>query len=63
MIQKQDLRPYPVMWKHRLLEKTQGPLQEIGAGNAGMQGKSAAAGNNWISAIGVSGGVFGTEDA
>ena len=28
-----------------------------------MQGKSAAAGNNWIPAIGVSGGVFGAEDA
>ena len=45
MIQKQDLRPYPVMCKHRLLEKTQGPSREIGAGNAGMQGKSAAGGN------------------
>ena len=36
---------------------------EIGAGNARMQGKSAAGGNNWIPAVGVSGGVFDAEGA
>ena len=53
----------PVIWKRQASGENKCASREIGAANAGMRIKSAAGGNSWIPAIGVSGGVFDAEDS
>lgn len=53
----------PSYWQTPATGENRYVFREIGTANAGMQVKSAAGGNSWIPAIGVSVGVFDGEDA